>query len=359
MEKASLNNFKREINQIRTYIKHVQYTDSIANYPVILKDAYNETINELLLELKAYKNHYTKFKDKRIFVYKSIIISLYGILEKYVELWIKEFLFQLSMSISYHLLPEKIKTQHFTLSTQLISMIIEARWDKYNHLTKEGLLTNLYNCIHHPNHYRLNTDAFVIQSGNLKHSRIVEMFQNMGLRLNELLVKNKGLNETIGISFKRVANTEPNILYRKIDDLVDRRNAIAHGVDIIDDILSNSILGDYIFFLEKCCHAIFEILEEEYMKIEAQHNYQKIEIVHNVWNNKIIGFELENYCIQVGDFMIVKTANHQYKRKIILNIQKDGKDYPSIEISKKTNIAVEVQPKVKKNCTFFLKKQKQ
>ena len=73
-----------EINQILEYIKHIQCVNDVAGYIAL------ETDSE---QIKALKKHHRVFgTDKRVFEYKAIIISLYGILEKYIELWIKEYL---------------------------------------------------------------------------------------------------------------------------------------------------------------------------------------------------------------------------------------------------------------------------
>ncbi|MDM8551317.1 hypothetical protein QUF72_14630, partial [Desulfobacterales bacterium HSG2] len=88
MNLSSLENFKKEVNQIRKYIKHIQYVNDVESYTVLETD--NEQIKVIVNSLKQ---HYRDFGiDKKVFEYKATIISLYGLLEKFVELWIKEYL---------------------------------------------------------------------------------------------------------------------------------------------------------------------------------------------------------------------------------------------------------------------------
>lgn len=120
MNVSSLDNFKKEIQQIREYIKHIQYVNDVAGYTVLETD--NEQIKMLLDTLKV---HYSSLgPDKKVYEYKATIISLYGILEKFLEVWIKEYLDTLSNIISeYNKIDEKIRETHFELSLKLISII--------------------------------------------------------------------------------------------------------------------------------------------------------------------------------------------------------------------------------------------
>ena len=263
MNIESLENFTREINQIREYLKHIQYVNDVSAYAVLETD--NEQIRNLLNTLKEHDRSFRT--DKRIFEYKASIISLYGLLEKYVELWIKEYLDSLSNVVpEYNKIDQKIRDNHFELSLKLINTITSRETAKYQHFTKEEVLKKLNDCIVNPTKYQINTDAFVLLSGNLKHNKIVELFNKLNLDLNNELLKNEELNNEIGLNQNSISRIEKDILYNKINDLVERRNQIAHGSEEVDDLLSISELEPYIQFLEKYCQAIFETLFEQVIK---------------------------------------------------------------------------------------------
>jgi len=353
MENVLLEDFYHEINQIREYLNHIEYVDKVSEIDTTIID--NESIKGLLNKLL---NHHIKFsRDKKVFEYKAIIISLYGIIEKYIEIWIKDFLETIPSIVPYNLLSNDIQNNHFEYSMKLISMVIEGRWNKYEHLRKESILKKLNNCIENPVSYQINSDAFVVQSGNLTHKRITDIFKVLGIRLNDSLIKNHALNEKIGLSEDRISRTEKDVLYGVINNIVDRRNKIAHGAERIDDLLTNSVLKTYIDFLEKYCHGVFEALQGEFIRYESIHQFQQIEVVHNVWQSAIVGFELEKYFLRKGDFLIIKTADNQFHKKPILEIQKDKEVYSELKIDEKINIGVKVEPRINSNCTFYLKKQ--
>ncbi|MEI3650772.1 MAG: MAE_28990/MAE_18760 family HEPN-like nuclease [Dolichospermum lemmermannii FEM_B0920] len=351
MNIESLENFTREINQIREYLKHIQYVNDVAAYAILETD--NEQIRNLLNTLKEHDRSFRT--DKRIFEYKASIISLYGLLEKYVELWIKEYLDSLSNVVpEYNKIDQKIRDNHFELSLKLINTITTRETAKYQHLTKEEVLKKLNDCIVNPTKYQINTDAFVLLSGNLKHNKIVELFNKLNLDLNDELLKNEELKNEIGLNQNTISRIEKDILYNKINDLVERRNQIAHGSEEVDDILSISELEPYIQFLDKYCQAIFQTLFEELIKQESIHIFQKIENVINTYGNKVLAFELENYTIKVGDMLIVETKEGRFYKKPILTIELNRKEYPELIITEKTSIGVSVEPKIKDNQTFYI-----
>jgi hypothetical protein len=350
MNIQSLENFKRELNQIKEYLKHIQYVNNVTAYSVLESD--NEQIKELLNTLKDHDRSFRT--DKRIFEYKASIISLYGLLEKYVEIWIKEYLDSLSRVVSkYNKLDKKIRDNHFELSLKLINTITTRESAKYQHLTKEEVLNKLNKCIINPSNYQINTEAFVLLSGNLKHNKIVELFKYLTLELNNELSKNEDLNNEIGLDKTTISQTSKDDLYNKINDLVERRNQIAHGSEVLD-ILGISALEPYIQFLDKYCQAIFQTLFEQLIKQESIHIFQKIENLINTYGNKVLVFEIENYTIKVGDMLIVETKEGRFYKKPILTIELDKTEYPELTIIEKTSIGVSVEPKIKNNQTFYI-----
>lgn len=351
MNIESLESFTREVNQIREYLKHIQYVNDVAAYSVLETD--NQQIRKLLNTLKDHDRSFRT--DKRIFEYKASIISLYGLLEKYVELWIKEYLDSLSNVVpEYNKIDQKIRDNHFELSLKLINTITTRETAKYQHLTKEEVLKKLNDCIVNPTKYQINTDAFVLLSGNLKHNKIVELFNKLNLDLNDELLKNEELKNEIGLNQNTISRIEKDILYNKINDLVERRNQIAHGSEEVDDILSISELEPYIQFLDKYCQAIFQTLFEQLIKQESIHIFQKIENVIDTYANKVLAFELKNYTIKVGDMLIVETKEGRFYKKPILTIELNNTEYRELTIIEKTSIGVSVEPKIKNNQTFYI-----
>jgi hypothetical protein len=352
MNITSLNNFKKEVNQVKEYLKHIEIVDNIIAYSILEND--NDQIKKILNNLKEHSNSFKR--DKKIFEYKAAIISLYGLLEKYIETWIKEYLESLCRVVrDYNEIDEIIKNNHFEFSLKLINSIISRESAKYQALTKEKVLEKLNNCIASPTNYQINTEAFVLLSGNLKHKKIVELFKHININLNNELVKNENLNKEIGLSKDRISHEDKDILYNKINDLVERRNQIAHGSETLE-ILGISALEPYVQFLEVYCQAIFEALFENLIKQESKYAFQKIEKIIKVYGNKILAFEVENYTVKVGDMLIIEAQESRFFKKPILTIQLDSEEYQELRISEKTKIAISVEHKIKDNQKFYIVK---
>lgn len=352
MNKTSLERFKTEVNLIREYLKHIQYVNDVVGSAVLEKD--NEEIKALLNSLKEHDKSFRI--AKRLFEYKAAIISLYGLLEKYIETWIKEYLDSLSNLVpNYNELDEKIRNNHFELSIKLINSIISRESAKYQHLTKEEVLRKLNNCSVPAVNYQINTEAFVISSGNLKHNKIVDLFKLLNIDLNSELIKHESLTKEIGLQPDEISRKEKDIVYNKINDLVERRNQIAHGSETLD-ILGISGLEPYIQFLEVYCQAIFDTLLEKFIKQESIHSFQKVEKVVDIFRSKILAFEIDNYTIEVGDMLIVETSEGRFYKKPILEIELDKIKYQKLTIFAKKNITVLVDHKIKQTQRFYIKK---
>ena len=353
MEKYLLEDFQNELSQIKEYIKHIKKVNDLVDIEVPDEPVFQE-----------FKTHFLSFRnDKKLFEYKSIIISLYGLLEKYIELWAQAYLSSLSSLVSYGNLSESLKNKHFELSMKLINVVIEGRQVKYSKLNKEDVVKKLNNCIENHSSYDFNVEAFTMQSGNLTHRRIEDIFNSIDISISKELIKNTELVTLIGLGDSQIQNTESNVLFGKINELVDRRNTIAHGA-IIDNLLGLSELEPYIEFLEKYCVAIFCLLAEKDIENQTIEKYREVSCQGVFTDKTVVGISAENSKIKIGDWIIIKTAeqgNEHFYKKAIKSLGKDSKnDYSELDIKEKTNVAIGIdnqeQLPITTQCTLYIEK---
>lgn len=351
MNQNLLVDFQKELTQIRKYIEHINQVNNLLNI---------ETFNEPVFQ--EFRTHFLSFTtDKKVFEYKAIVISLYGLLEKYIELWIQEYLRCVSQIVSYDKLSENMRNNHFELSMKLIGLIREDKYEKYSRLRKEDVLKKLNKCIENNQPYEFNVDAFTIQSGNLTPVRIENIFKTIDIVISKELTKHRNLVNLIGISLNQIQNTESSVLFGEITDLVERRNKIAHGAEIID-LLDSSALEHYIKFLEQYCCAIFEVLKEKFIENYTIEKYKNIDCESVFKNKSVIGISIENYEIKIGDWLIIKTGeqnnDHFYKKQIISLGKGNKNDYEKLEVKEKTNISIGIDNQesllITKQCAFYL-----
>lgn len=329
MEKISLENFKKNIDNIREYIKHINLVNQV--------EEENQNI-ETNSSIQSFVKHFHNFKtEKKLFEYKAIIISLYGLLENTISQWIQEHINNISYIVGdYSTLNKNFKKEHFNRSIKLIDLINEKRYSKFENIPKEDILQRLSQAITNPNNFKLNSEAYIPLSGNLKHIKVVEAFKPLNINLD--IFENTLHREII-----------------KIDDLVTRRNDIAHGVNIDNAILDTTILQDYINDLETYITSLFKILSAKEVEYAFEHQ-SKIyigETTEVFEKGTVCIVKIKDIEIKVGDTLFIEKANKALIATI-LNIQKDDISVESAndgELGLLLNISIKKNSKIwKKEC---------
>lgn len=305
MMNSTYASFQKEIQDVRDYIA--------VNSRLIEEEGLNE-------ELKKY----IASRKKKEFDYKSLIISIYGILENYIETIVKLFLEELEKNIpDYNELDSKIRDNHFSFSLNLAAIISESKYLKYSSLSKEDVVVNLNKCLANEKGYKLNTEAFTIKSGNLKHVKVCELFNGVGIDLNNLLSQKEAFN----------VNSENK--FNKIDLVVQLRNEIAHGS--VSDILSFSEIEPILNFIESYITEVFNIVDDVLINIvlsyKSKYECNPVPVVKCFAGN-IIGIKNNGDCdLKSDDILIIKKNNGCFMLGKIISCKVEG-DYKTLKIDK-------------------------
>lgn len=324
-----------ELDNIDNYIEYLKSSKKIILDPI-------ETDNSIYLSNLQLVRQY-----KARFEYKSIIISLYGLIEKTIEDFFTLHINFINKNTKiYTTLSSTFQEQYPLASLNLLKIIYENKTTKYNHLQLHDILDNLTSCVQNKKRYKLNGEAFISQAGsNYKHQKITELFSKSEIKITENIQKNKKFKKYIlDKKFQRD-------YFYIINDLVDRRNTIAHGVEETQ-LLNLDDLKKYAEYLRYYLFAIYEtILSEQLAKTINQ--YKEIELVA-VYGGKIIAFSIKNYKIKIGDYVIVKHEDIYYRFKII-ELEKDHVAFNELQIPRTvTNISVKVDSNFNlKHTTHF------
>lgn len=347
MQDSTLQSFIDDVNDIREYMKYIELVNNIEISNRISNDE----------ALVKFREHLSNFRvSKKLFEYKSITVSLYGILEKHIGLWIREYVSELPKTISsYSSFPEKFRENHFNLSVKLLSLIGESKSSKYENIKRESVLARLSSCIDSPLNYELNGDAFYLHSGNLKHSKIVEALNHLDIQLTSRLKAVGQRPEGFLCGYSSNIASKGDELFKLIDDLVVRRNDIAHG-ESIDDILNITEFSGYVNFLEGYGRAVFQTLVERKIQYEADFLYKKIDEVKGIFKaGSVLCFEIESNEIRIGDNIIIKLQDGGFFKKEILEIQKNNQKFDNLLITSRENIGVNLGGGLSNGQTFFIR----
>jgi len=355
--KTSLDRFLFETEQLEQYIRFNESLGEIIKYTPSQSDS--QELKEKLLNTKTIVNSLT---FKKVFEYNSIIVSMYGFFEKFIEDILVAYLEKLCDYVqSYDSLPKIIKENHSILSAQLIQNL---KLPKYEHENIPKIVSKLENCVN-KNISDLNTIAFTDHSSNFRINSIAEFFSRIGITSIGTRIKNntdfkKFLVQRLG-SDLNIHQTEDSIIFIILGDLAQRRNDISHGANNGNAILNSSFFPEYFTFLRQFSKALLCVLADILLEFECK-KYFKSAILVAIYNHNILCLDLTNIDLKIGSRIIVKSGsanNSSYFELLVEEIQIDNKPIDSITIGDdSTKVGLKLNGRVKMNQEFFVKKNK-
>lgn len=296
--------------------------------------------------------------NKRRYDYNLIIITLYGILEGFMEQIIVVYLENINDYVSnYQSLPEAIQNNHVVLSADLIKYT--KTLSKYENILVNDIILNLNSCLNGKDKYKINVDAFTYHSSNFRKDMIRDFFKNVGVYditknicKAEVFIKFFSFND--GVTEDNVKKYQENKFFEYLDDLVERRNQIAHGLDI-DDLLSLEILTTYGLYLKALINSIYNILNFELNKIKFNNN-KKYELgkAIKVINNNIICIKNKYFKMKINDFIYgYNTVTNELRFGKILSIQINGTEVKETNCNCDEAIGLKVDFYAKDNLIYY------
>jgi hypothetical protein len=294
----------------------------------------------------------------KVFEYNCYIISLYGYFEQFIESTLTEYIDALSsLHLGFNELPNEIKQNNIKKNTDLLNNL---DLPKYRGVQGNTVIATLHdNAVN--NKTKINTIAFGHHSANFRINSICEYFKAVGVNsLGKDVSVYEPLKTHLSETFGDYSRLELTTIYDVIDELVERRNAVAHGT-IQDEILNTNRVVDMCKFIEKFSESlssylntlIFKRLFDE--KIETGNkNFQKLHKI-NVVNNSILCINSKNLNISLGDKIIVKSLNvPEYEEATIQSIQIKGTDVGSVTSEQSIDIGLGLDKKIKNSNSFYM-----
>jgi hypothetical protein len=221
------------------------------------------------------------------------------------------------------------------------------------------VIANLHSCLYPGGRYKLNIEAFVRHSANFRSDVIQDMMAQLGIeRLSTRLRRVPVFFEYLKAQYPErnltLTSTELNEInaYQILDDLAERRNAVAHGTS--SDILSTPFLLQYVDFCEVYGKALYEIVREESLPLYAAHLATEIGSPIKVFNNKIVCIKLRNVFVGVGDTLIAKPPKGVYFSGAIERLEVDGEPYDFVPSQPDVDVGMMVSFHAKGNQKFYL-----
>lgn len=295
---TSILKFSEQIRQIKCHLEVFE------KYEELIKIYDNEDVNFI----KANRT------QEKLFFYRSNIISLYGAFERFIEDVIREYISSVQdYIISFNEWGEKIANGYFGLWKELHKKLA---YPKFASINETKMVDNLYKVICNKES-SLIPECFLQNGGNYKPKIINEVFSNIGIQnINQQLLKHEPLRsyfEQQNYDFENIETDQKlKLCYQDLDDLVDRRNEIAHGL-ISDNILSIDLFRKILDFTEIYAKSvIFFLTNKVYEKKWIQKKDKAIKIDHVYREGKVAILNIDNIKnnkttpISVGRRILVK-----------------------------------------------------
>jgi hypothetical protein len=307
--KSALADFRAGIDQLLIFLDRTEYEQELIGL-------LNERKRDLpTLETELLNHLIGTATNTKQYIYTVAIVSLYGLLECLVDNLVIGFVIQLgNFSRSFEQLPDVIRRNHLPYSLALADALLKDRFRAET--THEQVIANLHSCLSESTSFRLNGSAFALHRGNLNLNRITEMLGGIGVQqhLRRLVristfshfIKEKAVDRDV----LSLTDGELKSLFDPIDDLVERRNGVSHGVVQVDDIESVDLLKDRCAFVCAYGDGLFVLLQNDIIKHAAEVGVaQALGHPIKVYDHKIVCFEVA--CrIAVGDLLFALTSDN-------------------------------------------------
>lgn len=206
---------------------------------------------------------------RRRFDYAAFVVALYASFEKFIENLVAAYARLESRRVQYADLPPKLVKRHLSRTADILSRgrLGEGRYAALNEL---DVVKNLFECLNGVTPYTLNDAAVVAHDSNLRPGEIDVLFADVGIEqvcgrvrrtdsLLEWYSESKGLAQSPQDCVPFVTITQ------RIEDVVERRNQVAHRGGNPVNLLGPDEMSDTIGFIEAFSKSVFSMAVAKYL----------------------------------------------------------------------------------------------
>jgi hypothetical protein len=248
--RSTLDELTREMGELRSLVESITPVNSAL-------EGHHDSAVRLYLSIR------------RRFDYTAFIVALYASLEKFLENLVRAYARLAAQRTQYAALPAKLVQKHMAKSAEMLSRgrLGEGR---YIGVRAVDLVKNLHDCLSATTPYALNDMAVAAHDANLRHTEIDALFSVVGIEhicnLVRLVDAMLDWYTTAHVLDARPQEGVPTVtIEQRIDDVVERRNQVAHRGGNPLDLLGPIEMSDAISFIEAFSTSVFSVLVARYL----------------------------------------------------------------------------------------------
>lgn len=214
------------------------------------------------------KNILARRNQEKEYEFKANIVSLYGAFEHFVENLIREYLLELSNLCSSFSDMGTVIQNKYVEKWKVLHTSFKRGHTKYA-VTEQQLIMNLNNTMINDAN-SVMAECFIPIGGNYRHDVVCDCLTDLGLTNNikSNLAKYEPLNGYLSKENSETVDTY-NVICLKINNLVDRRNEIAHGG--LTTIMGDEEFEELIGFIDVYATTLNNSLNDELLRVEWEH----------------------------------------------------------------------------------------
>lgn len=279
---------------------------------------------------------------RKRFDYAAFVVALYASFEKFSENLIKEYLQIKTCRTDYNRLPQKLMNKHLTQSAELLChrRLGEGR---YRGMSDLDVVKNLFDCLSGAESYTLNEDALIHHNANLRTKEVDEIFSLIGIeqichRVCSADAMKAWYNDFDHHEMLPQDSVNSTVIKERLNDIVERRNEIAHGGGKPIELFGSADMRDAVTFIESLAESIYGFVAGLYLQDHYASPENCAELVRRketslYHEGKVVVIDKPAHRIFVGQpiFVIVESTGARWGR--IQSLQVDKVDKQEIDVN--------------------------
>ncbi len=268
-------------------------------------------VRELLQDLSEVS---TSSAGRHEFYYRATIVSLYGLLEQFVEGMLTEVVHHMAEIVpNYDSLPDNLRNNHLPLTLEVLARLATGKYQ--GKATERALIAALNSCYAEDGSFSLNDMVFAYHTANFRSDVVRQSFERIGIELTGI-ASDRSFIESMEQHFPDERN-----LFFVVDDLAERRNEVSHGS--VTQLLSIELLHSYIDVAEAYVIALAKSVLSWIIKFAIPYVGKELGRPTKVFKNQIIGYSGLASSLTLGDIIAVVDGTGSAACSRIISLEVD------------------------------------
>ena len=277
---------------------------------------------------------------RRRFDNAAFVVALYASFESYVEELAAALASLEAQRLPYTDLPKKLVAKHLQRSADLLA---RGRLGEGRHagLTAVAVVANLYNCLNGMTPYALNAAAVVWHDTNLRAKDVDDMFLPLGIENMCLHVRRGDAliqwhMAVQGLPTAPADGVPGTVIEERLNDLVARRNQVAHIGGNPEDLFGVDAVNEAIGFISALSTDIFSMVVGYYLEGRHGPDSAATKLVQVVgdgpyMNGRVVVISAPAITLSVGQPIFLNRASGAARWGRIQSLRLNDADYETIE----------------------------